>query len=458
MNTPERVQPSASGLPVGAASKLDLAAAPSDSIDIVGSDIGKYHVVRKLGEGGMGAVFEAVHSEIGQRAAIKVLHAHLTQQPKFIRRFVDEARLISMVGHPGLVKVYDFTKTSTGAQCIVMEFLVGESLWSRCNRVKGKAAAQAAPGASVLPMTEALQITRQVASALSAVHARGIIHRDLKPENIMLVADPDTQTGERAKILDFGIARLEEPDAGERQTTSGVSLGTPTYMAPEQIEGLQNPTDRLDVYALGIILYELLSGEPPFQSSTTGGILRQHLIKEPPPLPAHVPAEVQALVVAALQKEPTARPTMAQLVERIDALGSASRLSGAAAPVVPVSPGVPQTAAPRPRRAIYIGSAAVLAVAVLALLVFLLRKPPTEAVQMPPQAKTPVRAGTAPPAADETPISPVKDTPPPIDKPAPPQQARPESPPTKKPTPKGEGKSRPGKGLRFGDLPRTSRK
>ena len=308
---------------------------------IVGSHIGKYRVLRKLGEGGMGAVFEAVHSEIGQRAAIKILHPHLSKEAKFVQRFIDEARLVSMVGHPGLVKVYDYTRTTEGALCIIMEFLEGESLWHRFERVRDKNRDPATGRPSGMGVIEVLQIARQVASGLAAVHNRSIVHRDLKPDNIMLVKDPDTPSGERAKILDFGIAKLDQAEGGTRNTTTGVSLGTPTYMAPEQIEGQSAPTDRIDVYAFGVILFELLAGEAPFVSDSTGGILRQHLIKEPPPLPAHVPADLQALVRRALAKEASERPSMAQIVDQIDLLvnelqgqgNGRLRLSGATMPI-----------------------------------------------------------------------------------------------------------------------------
>lgn len=440
MNTPEQVKPSSSGLPIGTH-------APPD-VDLIGSNIGKYHVVRKLGEGGMGAVFEAVHSEIGQRAAIKVLHPHLTQQPKFVRRFVDEARLISMVGHPGLVKIYDFTTTPTAAQCIVMEFLVGESLFSRLRRAKEKAT----PGTPIIQIAEVLQVTRHVASALAAVHGRGIIHRDLKPENIMLVADPDSPTGVRAKILDFGIACLDAPDGG-RHTTSGVSLGTPTYMAPEQIEGVISPTDRIDVYALGVIVFELLSGEPPFQSQTTGGVLRQHLIKEPPPLPQHVPAEVQTLVREALQKDPASRPSMAQFVERIDALTGGQRVSTALHVVSPLSREVSVVSAPSWPRLIYLGASVLVVLSLVALVVLLSRRAsgptvqPTPPVVASPQPETPPIQKTTPPPPPERTVPGAQ-----------PAGRDVVATPPKKSPPRGEGKTRPAKGMRFGDLPRNSSK
>ena len=144
---------------------------------------------------------------------------------------------------------------------------------------------------------------------------------DLKPDNVILVADPETQ-GERVKLLDFGIAKQGAEEEGARRTTAGVTLGTPTYMSPEQCEGQSKLTDRSDVYALGVLLFELLAGEPPFRSESSSAIMCQHLTKPPPPLPSHVPEAVVSLVRAMLAKEPTARPPMEEIVARIDNLGA----------------------------------------------------------------------------------------------------------------------------------------
>jgi len=147
-------------------------------------------------------------------------------------------------------------------------------------------------------------------------------HRDLKPENVILIADPETPSGERAKLLDFGIAKQDGEGDGERRTTAGMALGTPTYMAPEQCEGRPRLTDRVDVYALGVMLYELLAGAAPFRSDSISGVMCQHLTTPPPPLPDHVPEPVAMLVRAMLTKEATERPSMTEVVERIDRLDS----------------------------------------------------------------------------------------------------------------------------------------
>ncbi len=434
---------------------------------IVGSQIGKYRVLRKLGEGGMGAVFEAVHSDIGQRAAIKILHPHLSKEAKFVQRFIDEARLVSMVGHPGLVKVYDYTRTAEGALCIIMEFLEGESLWHRFERVRDKNRDPATGRPSGMGVVEVLQIARQVASALAAVHNRSIVHRDLKPDNIMLVKDPDTPSGERAKILDFGIAKLDQAEGGTRNTTTGVSLGTPTYMAPEQIEGQSAPTDRIDVYAFGVILFELLAGEAPFVSDSTGGILRQHLIKEPPPLPTHVPADLQALVRRALAKEASERPSMAQIVEQIDLLanelqaqgGGLLRLSSSTMPIRQFqSGGANQQAARRTRMVITASVVSGLALLAGGWIWLHSQAPPPPrpqtGVTTVPQATTGSGATGHSPAGPPTPAPDAAAIPPASPTQSPPGAAVDPAPIGKKPGGRSDGKKAgPNKVRRFGDLP-----
>jgi serine/threonine protein kinase len=480
MTTPESVTAEESGLPIGSKRRTPEGerrrrkTPASDSVpprsdpefttpsSIVGSHIGKYQVLRKLGEGGMGAVFEAMHRDIGQRAAIKILHPHLSKEQKFIQRFIDEARLVSMVGHPGLVKVYDYTRTTEGTLCIIMEFLEGESLWHRFERIRDKNS-DGVPGRKAgMAVIEVLQIARQVASALAAVHARGIVHRDLKPDNIMLVKDPDTPSGERAKILDFGIAKLDQAEGGTRNTTTGVSLGTPTYMAPEQIEGQGAPTDRIDVYAFGVILFELLAGEAPFVSESTGGILRQHLIKEPPPLPSHVPVEIQALVRKALAKEAAERPTMAQIVEQIDQLagelhtagGGLARLSNSTIPVRHFE-SIKASAAAARRTRIILGTVAACSLGLLVSGWIWMHNqtpppPPKHTIPAvtPPQPTVPSQmAGT------ERPAKPSPGTSAPENPAQPPIAVEPPQPSKKLPG-KGEGKKGGGKKeRRFGDLP-----
>jgi serine/threonine protein kinase len=185
-------------------------------------------------------------------------------------------------------------------------------LWDRIQRFRER------PEGGAFPLPDALRIARQLASALAAVHQEGIVHRDLKHENVFLVSDPDTPSGERAKILDFGIAK--DAAAQGRRTTAGVVIGTPGYMSPEQCAGSSQITDRADVYSLGVMLFEMLTGQPPFEADSVAALMARHITKAPPPLPASVPAAVAALTREMLAKEPGQRPSMQQIQERIDGL------------------------------------------------------------------------------------------------------------------------------------------
>ncbi len=275
---------------------------------IVGSCIGKYRLTRELGRGGMGIVYEGLHDEIGRRAAIKVLSPHCADDPRYVDRFLNEARTISRVRHPGLVQIYDFGQTSSGAPYILMELLDGETLRSRLAR-------RAIDGAP-LAVAEARRVMRQIAAALAATHDEGIVHLDLKPDNVMLVADEEAPGGERVKLLDFGIARF----VGSRDaalTASGTALGTAAYMSPEQCAGDAEIGAAADVYALGVMLHELLAGSPPFEGPTGSEVMRRHLVAEPPPLPATSPPHLARLVARMLAKEPTLRPSMCDVVEAL---------------------------------------------------------------------------------------------------------------------------------------------
>ena len=224
----------------------------------VGSMLGQYRVEAEIGRGGMGVVFRAVHVGIGQLAAVKVLLAKRGDDPSYLRRFTNEARAISRVDHPGLVKLFDFGKTAGGAPYILMEHLAGDLLRARHDRLRrsGKA----------LDLVSATRVARQVASALATTHARGIVHRDLKPENLMLVADDEAPGGERVKVLDFGIAHLTTERTTE--TAPGTVIGTAAYMSPEQCAGDAQLDGRSDVYSLGVVLYEMLAGAPPFRGTS----------------------------------------------------------------------------------------------------------------------------------------------------------------------------------------------
>ena len=276
------------------------AADPADSSPIVGMIVdGRYRVAELVGEGGMGKVYLAEHVEIGKRVALKVLHPSYSRMPDLVERFRREARAASKIGHPHIVDVTDSGTTADGSAYFVMEFLEGVELGSVIERE------------GALEVARALRIAQQICRALSAAHAAGIIHRDLKPENIFLTIRDGT--ADFVKVLDFGIAKTTEAEeARERKLTSpGMAMGTPEYMAPEQAAG--RPADaRCDVYALGAILYEMLTGVPPYQGDNFMEILTKKATVDPV-APHHlrstIPAAVSSLVVAAMARNPNDRPS-----------------------------------------------------------------------------------------------------------------------------------------------------
>ncbi|HNN91395.1 MAG TPA: serine/threonine-protein kinase [Pseudomonadota bacterium] len=282
--------------------------------------IGPYRVVREIGRGGMGAVFEAVQPQIERRVAIKVLHSQFAQNEQLVRRFSVEARAVNIVNHPSVVQITDFGQLPDGTAYIVMEFLDGESLGSRMKRQGGK-----------LSIVESLRLSRQIAAALAAAHTKNIIHRDLKPDNVMIVADPEAPGGERAKVLDFGIAKVaaavtpgaDNPIEAMSTTRTGVMVGTPLYMAPEQCKGNGQVDAKADVYSLGVMLYRMLCGRPPFIGDGAGAVMAMHIYEPPPPLrefePA-VPEDLANLVHALLEKNPANRPTMQQVAHALEQL------------------------------------------------------------------------------------------------------------------------------------------
>lgn len=345
----------------------------------------------------MGAVYLAVHSQIGKRAAIKVLHRHLSEDPKMLDRFLTEARTTSKAQHPGLVAIQNYGQLDDGTAYILMEYLEGETLAQRLQRATGMR--------QRLPLSEVLALGAQLADTLSATHRLGIIHRDLKPDNIFIVPDPVAPGGERTKILDFGIAKIN--DSAGRKTTVGLILGTPTYMAPEQCEGREDLSGKVDVYALGVMLFEMLTGEPTFVAESASALMRQHMFREARSVVAlapEVPAAVADLVAEMLRKDPAARPDMAQV---------AARLKGTA--VLP--------AATRRRAVLPAAGGVLVLLAALVGLWLLGRRPPPPSVAVPPAA---VPTGPVPAlAAPAAPAPPQAETPSVAEVPAPPQSREP---------------------------------
>ena len=297
---------------------------------VVGTQIGAYRVLQQIGEGGMGTVWLAEHTMLGRRAALKLLHPMFSTRADIVQRFFNEARAATAISDPGIVQIFDFGHHVDGSAYIAMEMLDGEPLDKRLRRV-GR-----------IPPSDTLRIMRQVASTLGVAHTRGIVHRDLKPENIFVVRDPEVFGGERAKILDFGIAKLTGDQHVKTQTSA--VMGTPAYMSPEQCRGAGHVDQRSDVYALGCVLFALASGAPPFDAEGAGEIIAMHL-REPPPLlssrVAGVPPELDALVARCLAKDPGHRYSSGtELAAAIGALLGAS--SNVSFPVVASAASLPR--------------------------------------------------------------------------------------------------------------------
>ncbi|MBN1773249.1 MAG: serine/threonine protein kinase [Deltaproteobacteria bacterium] len=262
--------------------------------DLVGRLIGgKYRVVQRLGGGAVADVYEAVHEGIGQHFALKVLKHELAAHPEVSERFLTEARAASAVRHPGVVQIFDHGKLEEGEPYLVMELLIGETLCDLVQRQKK------------LPQERAVGLLIQVLDALEAAHRAGVVHRDLKPENVVLVRGPDGEPW--AKLIDFGIARLAREGAAMlRRTMQGTVMGTPYYMSPEQALGTPIIDGRTDVYAAGVVLFEILTGALPFQGSSPMEILDK-VVSEPfPSLRTFEPTLPAALDEAILKA--TARP------------------------------------------------------------------------------------------------------------------------------------------------------
>jgi len=265
--------------------------------DIVG---GKYRLDRQLGEGGMGTVFEAENLNTGRRVAVKVLHGEWVTLPEVTRRFVHEARATTAIAHPNIVEVFDLdTDVAQGVVYIVQELLAGDTL---------EAFLSAQPERRV-SVTTALEVLLPVMSALVAAHARGIVHRDIKPANILLVRG---RGGEMVpKVIDFGIAKDVGASATSTHNTQvGLALGTPSYMSPEQVAGLPDIDAQSDVWSLGVLLYEMLSGRLPYEAANTNLILGKILYEAPTPLEIFLPElspGVREIVHNCLQRERSQR-------------------------------------------------------------------------------------------------------------------------------------------------------
>ena len=274
---------------------------------------GGYHILDLISVGGMGRVYRAEQSVLGRTVAVKVIHPHLLADENAALRFMTEARAASQLNHPNSVSVYDFGRTEDGQPYLVMEFLRGKDL------------ATVAWEEGPLPFTRTTDVLRQALAALGEAHELGIVHRDLKPENIIL--EPLRRGGDHVKVVDFGLAKLKGDALGRSITNPGIVCGTPDYMSPEQGRG--DPLDgRSDLYGLGVVLFQLLTGRLPFDADTPTQIVMMHLtIPVPDPRQVaperNIPEPLVEVVQKAMAKDQAARYQDA--AEFSDALTAAQR-------------------------------------------------------------------------------------------------------------------------------------
>ena len=285
----------------------DGVALETDADSLVGTILaGKYRIDARLNEGGMGTVYRGTHVLMEKTVAIKVLRSALAADEKIVARFSREARAASRISHPNALSVTDFGEDDSGHVFLIMEFLSGKTL-KQLIRDEGP-----------LPLPRVVDITRQIADALNAAHAQGVVHRDLKSDNIMLL---DTMIGDHAKVLDFGIAKINEPDGAvdTSLTAPNLVIGTPQYMSPEQCSQESEIDARSDIYSLGVILYEMLVGHVPFSGDSPTKVMMMHLQDPVPSIldeRTDVPAAVARVVARAMAKVRDNRyQNVAELIE-----------------------------------------------------------------------------------------------------------------------------------------------
>ncbi|MCB8945124.1 MAG: protein kinase [Ardenticatenaceae bacterium] len=286
----------------------------------IGQEIGRYKIIEKLGRGGMAEVYKGYQASLDRHVAIKLMHAFLVSEQDFLARFQREAKAIARLNHPNIVSVYDFDTIGNDTYYLVMEYIGGGTLKEKLQELASRN--------EQLPLDEAVRITIEITDALAYAHKQGMIHRDIKPANIML-----TETG-KAVLTDFGIVKLVGgAQASAAYTATGALIGTPAYMAPEQALG--KPGDeRADIYSLGVMLFQMVTGKLPFDADTPLAVVMKH-VNEPVPMPVsfnpNVPFRLQEVILKALEKEPERRFQSAN--EMVSALRRAQSLDEATAVV-----------------------------------------------------------------------------------------------------------------------------
>jgi tRNA A-37 threonylcarbamoyl transferase component Bud32 len=414
---------------------------------MIGTHIGDYVVEERIGAGGMGIVYRARQVLIGKKVAIKILSPHLASHPDAVERLLAEARMVSTIQHHGIIDIYGFGALPDGRQYMVMECLKGTPLDTFLAR-HGR-----------LQPSEAFSILDEVLSALSAAHAAGVIHRDLKPNNIFLVQQAD---GTRyIKLLDFGIAKAVAPSEDSPHTATGVLLGTPEYMAPEQVRS-KAVSPQTDLYSLGVVAFKLLTGQLPFTGDRVEVLLAQ--ASDPPPLPSQLtpdlPPGIDRLISWLMAKNPAERPGSADEVRRAMAelrksWGETPQFVSAPPPPSELTVSLTPTPLPRPppprprRRWPWTAGTGVGLVAAVAVAWWLLHRPPPP----PPPPAEPAAVLEPPAAPPPAPEPGVEPSQPPPDEPelepkpeAPTEQAartEPELEQELKPTPEPEQKPKP---------------
>ncbi|MDQ3335517.1 MAG: protein kinase [Myxococcota bacterium] len=360
-----------------------LAAQPEEEL-IAGTKVGDYEIEKLIGSGGMGNVYGAVHPLIGKRAAIKVLNARFCADHEAVRRFVREAQAVNKIGHANIVDIFSMGDLPDNRAYLVMEWLHGETLMDRLER---------AP----LPVEHTVAILISLTRALEAAHAAGVVHRDLKPENVFLVPEDESF---RVKLLDFGIAKLETRRAPTRKTATGMTVGTPLYMSPEQAKGIAID-GKSDVYSLGVLAYAMVCRTTPFEDEASPvEVLHAHISKTPKPPHKHVkdvPPALDNLILQMLEKLPEDRPAMPEIRRRLKALdgGGFETFTGETRwPITPMS-GTPKLPAKRARWPIAVGIAAV----VIGSGVFMIVRAKTAEEAKPVVVAPKVEPPPAPPAA-----------------------------------------------------------
>jgi serine/threonine protein kinase len=287
---------------------------PDDGTElVVGEQLApRYRIIGTLAEGGMGIIYDGIQLPIHRPVAIKVMRDDLGRHPDHARRFLREARMLTRISHPNVVNMLDYGETEDGRLYVVLE------------RLRGRTLEAALFDDGKLSVRRTCEIALQISDALVTAHAQGVIHRDLKPSNIILLTELD----DWVKVLDFGLAKLtdDDTDAANDITFHGTVVGTPLYMAPEAVR-CDAADPRTDLYALGCMVHEMLTGETAFGASSSNLVLVRQLDDPPPPLPAHVPAALRILVERLLAKSPADRPHSAIEVRERFAACLASELA-----------------------------------------------------------------------------------------------------------------------------------